>query len=288
MYDAAKHYANELHNGWKVIMQEHAIKPILAFLGQQGQRVGEDRFRLLEAIDQHGSISAAAKAVGLSYRGAWDAVNALNNLFPQSLVLARPGGKHGGGAEVTAEGKRAIATHRLLSEKLSNVLAELDLSLSEQTDDASSVSSSLWSLTMKTSARNVYHGVVSEVNCGAVNAEIVLNISATTALVIIITIKSAVALGLHPGREAFALIKASTPILMPDVVSIRTSARNRLRGTVVSVEPGAVNSEVIMDIGNGKTLVTIVTNDSAEALDFKPGDQLCALIKSSQIILSVE
>ncbi|WP_428241407.1 TOBE domain-containing protein [Gynuella sp.] len=269
-------------------MPDTVVKPVLAFLGQQGQRVGEDRFHLLEAIDQHGSISAAAKAIGVSYRGAWDAVNALNNLFPQALVRARPGGRYGGNAEVTPEGKRAIAMHRLLSEKLANVLAELDLSLSEHTQDLPPLSSSLWSLAMKTSARNVFHGVISEVNCGAVNAEVLLQVSATTTLVVIMTIKSALALGIHPGREAFAMIKASSPILMPDNDHIRTSARNRLPGTVVSVESGAINSEVVMDIGNGKTLVTIITNDSAESMEFKPGERVCALVKSSQIILGVE
>ncbi len=141
---------------------------------------------------------------------------------------------------------------------------------------------------MKTSARNTFAGTVTEVTTGAVNAEISVKISETTTLTAIITIKSAVNLGIHPGSEVFALIKASTPILMPDNDGVKTSARNRLCGTVLAVEPGAVNSEVEIDLGGGKKLVAIITNESAEMLSFKPGDKACALIKASQILLGVE
>ncbi|MDJ0931315.1 LysR family transcriptional regulator [Breoghania sp.] len=87
-------------------MSQHPppVRPIFAMTRGEDHRVGEDRFRLLEAIDRLDSISAAAKEVGLSYRTAWDATNALNNLFARPLVIARPGGHHGGSAEVTVRG----------------------------------------------------------------------------------------------------------------------------------------------------------------------------------------
>ena len=59
--------------------------------GRQG-RIGADRIALVEAIAREGSITQAAKSLGLSYRAAWDAVQALNNLFDRPLVIARPGG----------------------------------------------------------------------------------------------------------------------------------------------------------------------------------------------------
>jgi molybdate transport system regulatory protein len=58
--------------------------------------VGLERIALLEAVARLGSISAAAKQVGLSYKGAWDGVQALNNLFDAPLVNAAPGGKAAG------------------------------------------------------------------------------------------------------------------------------------------------------------------------------------------------
>lgn len=267
-------------------MSKTSVRPVLGFRGN-GYRAGEDRFQLLAAIDQTGSIAAAAKLVGLSYRGAWDAVNALNNLFPRPIVIAKPGGKHGGGAEVTAEGLRALTVHRLLTASIGEIVANLESAISGDPSVPFPAHSLLWSPIMKTSARNTYHGVVTDVHRGAVNAEIALKISDDVTLTVIITEQSVTNLKIVPGMEAYALIKASTPILMADDASLRTSARNRICGTVVSVEPGAVNSEVVLDIGEGKTLCAIVTDDSAEALEIKPGNRLCALIKASQIILAL-
>jgi len=263
------------------------LKPTLAFTGEGGLRVGEERFALLQAIEDFGSISAAAKAVGLSYRAAWDAVNALNNLFPKPLVVKHPGGKHGGGALVSAEGRHALAAHRRLSEGLASVMAQFQDFLAEGPVPDTSSTPLFWSLIMKTSARNTYHGVVSGVTTGAVNAEVLLRIADDIELTAIITNQSVVKLGLEPGREAFALIKASTPILMSEAEGVRTSARNRICGVVSAVERGAVNADVVLDIGEGKTLSAIVTEGSVDALDIKPGDRMCALIKASQIILGV-
>jgi molybdate transport system regulatory protein len=66
--------------------------------GPTGQ-VGARRIALLTAIAEQGSISAAARTLGLSYKGAWDGVQALNNLFERPLVLARAGGRRGGNAK---------------------------------------------------------------------------------------------------------------------------------------------------------------------------------------------
>jgi molybdate transport repressor ModE-like protein len=78
-------------------MQVHAS---VAFEGRHSA-AGPDRIRLLEAVGREGSISGAARAVGLSYKAAWDAIDALNGLFGGPLVEARSGGLHGGGAHLT-------------------------------------------------------------------------------------------------------------------------------------------------------------------------------------------
>ena len=62
-----------------------------------GAFLGDTRIKLLEAIALHGSISQAAKTVPLSYKAAWDAIDAMNNLAPEPLVIRTTGGKHGGG-----------------------------------------------------------------------------------------------------------------------------------------------------------------------------------------------
>ena len=89
---------------------------------------------------------------------------------------------------------------------------------------------------MKTSARNALRGVVGGVTIGQVNAEVTLKVADGVEIVAIITKESVEELGLTIGREALALIKSSFVILAPGDAPLRTSARNRLTGTVVRHE----------------------------------------------------
>ena len=140
---------------------------------------------------------------------------------------------------------------------------------------------------MKTSARNQFLGRVTRVTPGAVNSEVVLDIGGGTELVAVVTRESADNLGLAPGVEAYALVKAPWVILTPDD-GLRTSARNRLCGTVARCTGGAVNAEVVLELAGGKTIAAIVTNDSVKTLGLVPGSRACALIKASHIILAVD
>ncbi len=139
---------------------------------------------------------------------------------------------------------------------------------------------------MHTSARNEFPGTVTAVTQGAVNAEVVLDIGGGQQLTAIITNASADGLGLAAGKPAVALIKAPWVILTTND-SLKTSARNRLCGSIASAREGAVNGEVVLDIGGGKTLTAIVTNESIQSLGLKVGASACALIKASHIILAV-
>ena len=80
----------------------HRLRSRLEVDTEFGSFLGDTRIRLLEAIDTHGSISQAAKAVPLSYKAAWDAVDAMNNLADEAAGGAqRPAASHGGGTLLT-------------------------------------------------------------------------------------------------------------------------------------------------------------------------------------------
>ncbi len=138
---------------------------------------------------------------------------------------------------------------------------------------------------MKTSARNQFIGKVVAVRRGAVNDEIELAIAGDERIVATVTRESTESLGLAPGREAFALVKASSVILMVDGDTARLSTRNRLAGEVARVEPGAVNAEVLVDLPGGGSVAAIVTIESARKLDLKPGRPVTALFKASSVIV---
>src|SRR5436190_16685822 len=87
-------------------------------------RVGAERIALVEAIAQDGSITAAAKRMQISYRAAWDAVQALNNLFDEPLIEAAPGGAKGGAAKVTERGHRLVLAYRRMEQRLAAAWSE--------------------------------------------------------------------------------------------------------------------------------------------------------------------
>ena len=76
--------------------------------------MGPGKAELLEAIAREGSISAAGRALGMSYRRAWLLVDAMNRCFREKLVATTPGGAKTGGARLTTAGEKTLADYRAL------------------------------------------------------------------------------------------------------------------------------------------------------------------------------
>ena len=95
----------------------------LRILGKGGAIMGPGKAELIERIAKTGSISAAARAMGMSYRRAWQLVEALNGAFAQPVVLTAVGGTRGGGARVTAFGQRLARAYRAMERKASTAIA---------------------------------------------------------------------------------------------------------------------------------------------------------------------
>jgi molybdate transport system regulatory protein len=79
-----------------------------------GKRIGPGKIALLEAIRSTGSISAGARALGMSYRRAWLLVEEINNALRDPAVTAETGGRSGGGAALTPVGERVIGLYRAI------------------------------------------------------------------------------------------------------------------------------------------------------------------------------
>ncbi|MGY6236879.1 TOBE domain-containing protein [Burkholderia ambifaria] len=141
---------------------------------------------------------------------------------------------------------------------------------------------------MRSSARNQFAGQISAVKAGAVNDEITVRTQDGLDIVAVITHGSVASLGLAAGTKAFALVKASSVIVMVDVDSSKVSARNCIVGTVSSIAKGAVNSEVVIQAAGGAEIVAIVTNDSVDRLGVASGKPASAIFKASSVIVGVE
>jgi molybdate transport system regulatory protein len=97
-------------------------------------RIGPGKIALLEAIAREGSISAAGRALGMSYRRAWDLVDATNALIGMPVVVASPGGARGGGAVLTEAGQALVADYRAIEALAEAAVAPRLASLLRRTD----------------------------------------------------------------------------------------------------------------------------------------------------------
>lgn len=244
---------------------------------------GHGRIELLRAVAEHGSITAAAKAYGMSYKAAWDAIDAMNRASGQALVERTTGGRGGGSTRLTERGTKLIERYAQLDAAHQRFVALL----TESAADLDTDFSLLKVLNMKTTARNQWLGTVTAVRSGAVNDEVELTLPGRQRVVAIITHDSTAALGLRTGQPAIALIKASSVLLATGLDGAKVSARNQWPGVVASVTPGAVNSEVVLDLDGGDRVVAIVTQDSVRALGLTAGVRATALVKASDVILAV-
>ena len=85
---------------------------------------GPGRAELLGLIQETGSISQAAKTMGMSYKKAWAMVDEINSMTQKTYVVAHKGGEKGGGTELTDVGKKMVATYSKLMDKINSVVAK--------------------------------------------------------------------------------------------------------------------------------------------------------------------
>ena len=243
-------------------------------------RLALEQVELLRAIQETGSISAAAINSGISYKTAWDRLERLNNLSQYPLVERVSGGIKGGGTQLTPYGEKILkgfdqlkAHHHEFMRSMNSQLANLD-------DLANFVRTS----NFQASARNQFLGIVKTTHSDSVNSEIVLEISSELELVAQISDQSRRDMELLIGQPVLALVKASS-IALATGNQINLSARNRFTGRVSRMEIGSVNTEVGIDIGNNKTLSAIITNPSRLMLGLKIDSEVIAFFKACSIIL---
>lgn len=139
---------------------------------------------------------------------------------------------------------------------------------------------------MKISARNQLKGTIETVTEGAVNG--VVTIKVGDALITAdITMASIADLGLAPGKEAYAVIKASNVMFATEKIA-GISARNQLEGTVTKVNEGAVNGHVDIELADGNAISGSITNASIEELGFAVGKPAVAIVKSTDVMVAVD
>lgn len=252
-----------------------------------GTFLGDTRIRLLEAISRYGSISQAAKAVPLSYKAAWDAVDAMNNLAEAPLVERAVGGKHGGGTQLTEYGRRVIAMYRAVEQEYQQAIDRLAARLGDGGEtNVRQFQTLLRRMSMRTSARNQFVGTVSGLREGEVSFEVRIRVDDANEVVAVITRASAENLELGIGSEVHAFVKAPSVLIITDPQA-RTTARNHLWGQVTAIHEGPVSSEVTITLPSGRNITSVVTHDSIDNLELSVGSPACAVFQATSVILAV-
>ncbi|WP_456322877.1 TOBE domain-containing protein [Hydrogenimonas sp.] len=244
--------------------------------------LGHGRMELLRLIDETGSISKAAKAMKMSYKAAWDAVDAMNNLAEKPLVERVTGGKGGGGTRLTDYGREVVETFRILEEEHERFLHNLSRRINEKDGHLRLLNS----MSMRISARNQLAGEVVRIERGAVNSQITLHLKGGHPLTATITNDSLSELDISTGSSLYALFKANALLLSTDM-SLRLGVENRFEGIVERIERGSVNHDVIVSLDGGARLCAQLGTQALESLALEVGMEVAAFCKASQIMIGI-
>lgn len=237
---------------------------------------------LLKAVEDTKSITKAAQQVGISYKNAWDSLDALNNRSDKPLIVRAEGNKKNSGSELTEYGKKMIGVYEAMLQAqkvfLAKVCSNIDVSTNEIIN--------LQRMSMSLSARNQLSCQIIDIKTGAVNSQITAKLSNGEILRASITVESEKNLGLKIGKKVIFIFKAPSVMLANDE-ELNLSAANLLKGRVIEAKIGSVNAEIVLEINNHQTVTAIITKESAMQMKIGVGDELVAIIKASQIIIGV-
>ncbi len=134
------------------------------------------------------------------------------------------------------------------------------------------------------SARNQLEGTVTKVERGAVNGIVTIDVNGTpvTATISMGSIEN---LGIRPGTAAVAVIKATE--VMVGKGKLMLSARNQFPGKVISVEEGAVNGIVKLDVLGGNTMTATISMGAIRELGLEPGAEATAVVKATSVMVGI-
>lgn len=236
------------------------------------------RIALLQHVVEQGSITRAAKAAGISYKAAWDAIDELNNLATQPLVERSTGGRGGGGARLSAEGERVLR----LYQRLQTLQAQL-LDAAEESSDLDL----LGRLMLRTSARNQLQGRISGLRREGRHDRVSLDLGGGLQIEALITRGSTERLELTLDATVVALLKAGWVQLLLEGDHVE-AGNNCLMATVEQVltdEDGP--SEVRLVLGNGQTLCAFADEHWLTQHELDAGSQVRVQFHPSYVLLGV-
>ena len=259
----------------------------IAFETTAGAVFGDKRIRLLEAIATHGSLNRAAKAVPLSYKAAWDALDSMNNLAEAPLVVRTTGGRNGGGTQLTDHGQRIIALYRAMESSQQDLLDQVSSpkALAAVPGEGAALRTLLRRMSVKTSARNQFVGDVTTIADAGGLADVRLRLEGGDELTATITPESVETMALRPGAQVYALIKAPW-VDVSAKAPRRNVRRNVFEGRISSLDAGAVSTRLTVTTPSGRTIAAAMPDALVEQRELRRGAAAWASFSTESVILA--
>lgn len=241
-----------------------------ALMQALGHSLSDRRLQVLRALGECGSISQAARAVGVSYKAAWQAIDTLSNLAGVPVVEKTVGGAGGGGAKLTAAGQELLRAAHAMAQARGAVMQQLQ------------APAALQRLGVQTSMRNQWPCEVLRVDiAGALALVQVQTPHADLQLTARITAESAQLLGLQAGMPVLAMCKATAVQVQ---AWHKDAAPNTCTGKATRVAQGAMGDEVAMQMTGGVQWVGFAAAGSG----LRAGRKVSVHIPESALVLALQ
>lgn len=239
-----------------------------------GYAQADKRLHILQLVGLHGSISQAARAAGISYKAAWQAIHTLTNLAGTPLVDSAVGGSGGGGARLTSAGERLLDAAHQMDAARRDVL------------DRFNEPSSTALAGPRTSMRNLLPCRVARLESDGARdpmVRAVLALADGSQLVSMITRESAELLGLAPDLPVLALCKATAVRVQPVDAAAPESGANLLPGRVLRMARGVQRDEVTVTLAGELQLVGFAARPNR----LRAGSRALAWLDESAVVVAL-
>ncbi|QWF69685.1 TOBE domain-containing protein [Methylomonas paludis] len=240
--------------------------------------------KLLESIDEGGSISQAARVVGLSYKGAWQILEHANNLAPYPLITSATGGYMGGGTTLTSSGKALLDLFKLVNNQYELFLQQLNQSL---TEDALTPLL-LEPLSIKSSARNQLLGRILVIQPSLDAVDVMVQLIGGERICATLSFAELDDLQLDIGCAVLLLIDDQATCLLTDYEQLGVTVRNALHCSVSRIRQQDENYEVTLRLIGGDHLQTLISPATMETMALKPGTAARLMFNSSDVLVAAK
>jgi len=255
------------------------LYPVAGIPGPFAVAAGHDRLAWLELAAVADALAVGAEAAGEARRAAEE----LNNLAGEHLAeweagTGVAGEESGGRLRLTPRGRRlamvlvALAEERQQLRQRCGGHFDVDLQLLER-------------VALRTSARNQFFGRVQAVEQGPLLDQVLLALPGGRLLRASVTPESTRCLGLAPGQELVALVKASATLVLGSGEGSDYADYNRLGGVVQRIQESGERREIVVDLGHGLTGVANAGADLAQP--FAPGQPAWIAFRPSAVLLGI-